>query len=291
MKFQMMSVVVGTSACVTVCPFCVSGEFLNKENRIEPKVNWRNFKIACKLADRSGVDTVMLTSRGEPTLFPNQITEYLEHLQEFGMPFKELQTNGIPMAKNMKKYRPLLEKWYELGLTHITISTVSNLEAINKEVYTPHAKQYIDLSKFISELHEIGLSVRLTCVCTKEWMSTSKQVKDYIEFAKSNKVEQVTLRPLNDEYRRETAQVWIDNHKMLDEDKENIRNYLNENGTVLMELNRIGTVYDVNGQNVMFSVPLTKYTNNSDSNEARNLIFFQDGHIRYEWEKEGGILL
>jgi hypothetical protein len=23
----------------------------------------------------------------------------------------------------------------------------------------------------------------------------------------------------------------------------------------------------------------------------RNLIFFQDGHIRYEWEMEGGILL
>lgn len=291
MKFQMMSVVVGTSACVTVCPFCVSGEFMNKENRIEPKVNWRNFKIACKLADRSGVDTVMLTSRGEPTLFPEQITQYLTELDNFGMPFKELQTNGIPMAKNMKKYRPYLEKWYELGLTHITISTVSNRPEINKEVYTPHAKEYISLPNLISDLHEIGFSVRLTCVCTKEWMSTPEQIDKYIKFAKDNKVEQVTLRPLNDEYRRETAQSWINQHKMSEEDKKDIGNHLDKTGIKLMDLNRIGSVYDVDGQNVMFSLPLTKYTKNSDAEEARNLIFFQNGSIRYEWEKDGAVLL
>lgn len=291
MKFKIMSVIVGTSACVTVCPFCVSGELMNKENRVEPIINWRNFRIACKLADRSGVDTVMLTSRGEPTLFPNQITKYLEELENYNMPFKELQTNGIPIYKNMKKYRPYLEDWYAKGLTHIAISTVSNRENINRGVYTPNAKEYIELDELIKILHEVGFSVRLTCVCTKEWMSTDEQIKEYIDYARDNKVEQVTLRPLNDEYRRETAQMWIDNHKMTEEDKRGIRDYLDCNGTVLMELNRIGTVYDVDGQNVMFSVPLTKYTNNSDSEEARNLIFFQDGSIRYEWEKEGGRLL
>ena len=29
----------------------------------------------------------MLTGRGEPTLFPDQITDYLEHLQPYGIPF------------------------------------------------------------------------------------------------------------------------------------------------------------------------------------------------------------
>ena len=52
-----------------------------------------------------------------------------------------------------------------------------------------------------------------------------------------------------------------------------------------------GTIYDVNGQNVCLSLPLNKNTRDANPENARNLIFFQDGHIRYEWEMEGGILL
>ena len=47
----------------------------------------------------------------------------------------------------------------------------------------------------------------------------------------------------------------------------------------------------VNGQNVCLSLPLNKNTRDTNPENARNLIFFQDGHIRYEWEMEGGILL
>ena len=59
----------------------------------------------------------------------------------------------------------------------------------------------------------------------------------------------------------------------------------------MLELERIGIIYDVNGQNVCISLPLNKNTRDTDPENGRNLIFFQDGHIRYEWEMEGGILL
>ena len=36
---------------------------------------------------------------------------------------------------------------------------------------------------------------------------------------------------------------------------------------------------------------MTKYSETSDEEEARNLIFFPDGHLRYRWEQEGAILL
>ena len=36
-------------------------------------------------------------------------------------------------------------------------------------------------------------------------MDNRDEVKEFIKFAKENKVEQVTLRPVNDEYRRESA--------------------------------------------------------------------------------------
>lgn len=291
MKFSVFSIVAGTSRCVTVCPFCVSGELATIQNREVPKINHRNLLKGCELAKTSGVQTVMLTSRGEPTLFPDQITEYLETLEPYKFPFIELQTNGIPMARKFEKYKPYLEKWYELGLSTILISTVSNRSEINGEVYTPRTKQYIDLPELISNLHEIGFSVRLTAICTKAWMSTPEQIDEYLKFALENKVAQVTLRPLNDEYRRETAQAWIDEHKMSEEDKVRIYDFLNTEGYKLMELPNIGNVFDYKGQNVMFSYALTKYNDHNDGENKRNLIFFPDGQLRYEWEWEGARLL
>lgn len=291
MEFEIFSVVTGTSMCTTICPFCVSGERPNKINKIAPKINQRNFRKACKLASNSRVNTVMLTSRGEPTLFPDQITEYLTILNEYEFPFIELQTNGCPLGRKFDKYKEYLEKWYNLGLTHILISTVSDDPEIQRSVYMPHNKEYIDLPKLIKYLHDIGFAVRLTCVATKAWMSTPKQLIKYLDFAKSNKVEQVTIRPLNDEFRRETAQMWIDEHKMSEEDKNVLKNFLEENSYRLQEIKHVGQIYDYNGQNVMLSVPLTKYTNHNEDEKKRNLIFFPSGEIRYEWEFEGGRLL
>lgn len=291
MRFKMFSVVVGSEACIAKCPFCVSCETPNKENLKKTEINWRNLKIAANLANRSNVDTVMLTSRGEPLLFPDEITEYLKHLKEFKFPFIELQTNGILLYKNKHKYDKYLKTWYKEGLTTITISVISHKSEMNKKNYMQNGADYIDLPKLIEYLHELKFCVRLTCVCCKNVMDNSKEVAEFIKFAKENKVEQVTLRPLNDEYRREDAHLWILENKLTDENKNEIRDYLDKNGTRLLELERIGTIYDVNGQNVLLSLPLTKYTRDTNPENLRNLIFFKDGHIRYEWEMEGGILL
>lgn len=302
MKFSMFSVVVGDSACMAKCPFCVSGETPCIQNtQLKPISDnaWRNFKTACLLADKSGVQTVMLTSRGETTLYKEDITKYLENIPKNTFPFIELQTNGIalynmlfnsknPQGKDADK--TILSYWRELGLNIITISVVSNRSEINKRVYTPNS-EYYDLPKLINKLHELGFTVRLTCVMCANWMDTSKLVQEFLQFAKENKVEQVTMRPVNDEYRRESAQKWIEENKLSDTAKKEIQTWLNENGTVLYEIPKVGTVYDVNGQNCMYSVPLTKYTTNTDSEHARNLIFFRNGRVKHEWEKEGAILL
>lgn len=291
MKFKMFSVVVGSAACIAKCPFCVSCETPNKDNLKEYDINWRNLDIAANLANRSNIDTVMLTSRGEPLLFPDQLTEYLKHLKKYKFPFIELQTNGILIQKEQEKYDEYLKQWYELGLTTITISVVSHREEINKKNYMQNKRDYIDLPKLIEYLHELKFCVRLTCVCCKDMMDNPKEIKEFIKFAKKNKVEQVTLRPVNDEYRRESAHLWILENKLTDNQKKAIKNYLEKNGTRLLELERIGTIYDVEGQNVLYSLPLTKYTRDTNPENLRNLIFFPDGHIRYEWEMEGGILL
>lgn len=291
MKFKMFSVIVGSEACIASCPFCVSGVKPDNENLKEVNINWRNLKIASNLANRSGIDTVMLTSRGEPTLFPEQISEYLKHLKEFNFPFIELQSNCIPIALNKEKYEKYLKEWYNNGLTTITISVVSNRSEINKQIYMPNSERYIDLEDLIKYLHSFGFSLRLTCVLCKDMTDTVEKIEEFIKFAKNNKVEQVTLRPVNDEFRRKSAQEWIKRNKLTDEQKIEIKEFLDKKGTKLLEIERIGTIYDFEGQNVCISLPLNKYTRDTNPENCRNLIFFQDGHIRYEWEMEGGILL
>lgn len=290
MKFKLFSVVVGREACVASCPFCVSGCTPTKENLISPKVNFRNFDIACRLAEKSGIDTVMLTGRGEPLLYPDQLTDYLKALSKFNFPFIELQTNCILASKQREKYDDYFKKWYELGLTTITISVVSHRKEVNQKIYQPNG-EYIDLPELIDYLHYIGFSLRLTCVMCKGMMDSEEEIMNFIKFAKENKVEQVTLRPVNDEFRRQTAHDWIEINKLTQSRKEEIKAYLDKVGTKLLTLERIGTVYDVMGQNVMFSLPLNKNTRDDDPENGRQLIFFPDGHLRYEWEMEGGILL
>lgn len=301
MKYSILSIVTGTSKCTVPfkptektkhipqgCQFCVSGQYARDDNRQAPKINTRNLKKAIQLAHNGETDTVVLTGRGEPTYFPEQITDYLKIIgKEF--PLIELQTNGVLLSGS--KNDEYLKEWYELGLTTILISVVSNDPEILRQNYMPLSKSYYDLPALIAKLRNIGFTVRLACVCTKAWMSTNEQISDFLNFAKENKVGQVTLRPLNEEYRRETARTWIEKHKMTPEDKESIRDYLNKVGHNLRELPNIGTLYDVDGVGVLFSLPLTKYVKHDTDDTARNLIFFPYGTVRTDWEWEGSVLL
>lgn len=300
MKSKMLSVVVGTEECIAKCPFCVSCEPV-RSKRCERELNLRNFNIALKYADKAGVDTMVFTSRGEPLLYPGEISQYLMAARNdnCNIPFIELQTNGILFneGKN-KELDEYLSLWYDLGLTHIALSTVSYSKLANAKNYFGNKDaKYPDLSNTISYLHKKGFSVRLVCIMCEEveeddwYVHSSSQMQSYIEFARISNVEQVTFRPVNEEFRRQDAHDWCEKHLLSVEKKDLLRNFLSEVGIVLQEIPRVGTVYDVDGQNVMFSVPLTKYTNNSDAESTRQLIYFPDGHLRYEWEKDGAILL
>ena len=110
MKIQTFSIVTGTAACNACCPYCIS-KMTPKQGIAfeEPKVNWRNFNIGAKLAKQSGVTTAMITGKGEPTIFPEQISRYMDELQKYDFPFIELQTNGISFHDKPQKYASFLK--------------------------------------------------------------------------------------------------------------------------------------------------------------------------------------
>lgn len=290
MKIQTFSIICGTSACDAKCPYCVSKMTPDcGVNAKSPEINWRNFRIACDLAQKAGVTTAMLTGKGEPTLWPELVESYLKELQG-RFPLIEVQTNGISISDGrVKEY--FLKSFYEKGLTTIAISIVHWEDDKNRRIYLPDKATYPSLSKLIEKLHNFGFSVRLNCTLLRDYVGRWADALDLINFAKKYGVEQLTLIPVNSPSNTTAAQAkWIAGNCARISELQSIRHELEDHGSVLMELAHGALVFDYEGQNVCLSNCLNneRYT---DKSVMRNLIFYPDGHLRYDWEHAGAILL
>lgn len=292
MKIQTYSILAGSEACNARCSFCISKMTPPQGVELkEPEVNWRNFRKGALLAKQGGVTTAMITGKGEPTLFPKQISKYLAALEEFQFPFIELQTNGIQIAENKERYNHFLEDWYNKGLTTVAVSIVHYDQEKNRQIYLPYKKSYIDLPDLIENFHDKGLSVRLTAIMLDGFIDNVNDLEKLIQFSLENKVEQLSVSPVNKtdkDDRNPEVYRWILKNYLKPEQEREIRNYLEEKGIHLMDLMHGTRIYDVNGQNVGFKKCLTIEPNSGD---IRQLIFFPDGHLRYDWQYEGAILI
>jgi hypothetical protein len=264
----------------------------NGVGAVEPPVNWRNFHKACRLAQLSDATTAMFTGKGEPTLFPDQITKYLQEIQPYRFPLLELQSNGIRAGKGDIDY--FLKQWYDLGLTTFAISVVHCKASLNQTVYTPKS-QYFDLPALIDKLHGVGLSVRLAAVLVKGYLDNPDSIGEMIEFARQHQVEQLTLRPVNrtEEPKNDNAKdrgihEWAAANQLSKDQVAAIAAFLNRNGTPLMNLVHRAVVYDVKNQNVCWANSLTRDPNKE---EQRQLIFFPSGQLFYDWQYAGARIL
>jgi len=303
MKIQTYSVLAGTKACNGHCAFCVAkmtpGFNIPQEktevqwtppNKFkEPGINWKNFEIGCKFAAKSGVSTVLITGKGEPTLYPHQIIDYLRHLKNYDFPFIELQTNGIALFQEYEAYASQLKQWRELGMTTVAISLVHYRRSKNKEIFQPNG-EYMNLRELISNLHSIGFSVRLSITMIKDYIDNVYEVKNLVSFAKSNGVEQLTIRPVEQPKKSENPAVydWVSKRKLSENQIYNIKSFLEKEAKELLRLVHNAAVYDLYGQNICFTNALTI---SASPEEVRQLIFFPDGHLRYDWQYPGAILL
>lgn len=304
MRIQTMSIVVGEKVCNAKCPFCISD--CTPEMGLVPSIdiNWRNFDIACQLAEISGVTTCLLTGKGEPTLYHNSITTYLEKLQKYKIPFKELQTNGIMIYKGLKTLKckqqndgkwittdvDALKYWYDLGLTTICLSMVSQDSDINKKIYQPNLNNgFMSVPFVVGEIKDRGLMVRLSCMLLNNYIDSPSKLENLIVFCKEMGVRQLTIRPITSPSNINNEKTkWIIEHTLSRNQIDNIQNYLKTNGTPILELAHGATVYDVGGQNVCWSTCLTT---NKNAEDIRQIIYFPDGTISHSWQYSGAIFL
>jgi len=289
MKIQTLSIVVGTTACNASCPFCVSR--MTPAAGVSSKkipVNWRNLDVACRLAKGNAVSTVLITGKGEPTLTPSLITDYLKALKKYEFPFIELQTNGIALAEG--KDNSLLKQWYKEGLTTVAISCVHHDSKANHSIYRPGKKPYYSLIELIDKIHQVGLSVRLTCMMMKGYIDSPANLHNMIMFAQESNVEQLTVRTISrpENCVDKDRQEFVDEFQLSPKDIEDLKGFLDGKGTRVLELTHGAIVYDYKGQNVCLSNCLTL---DSDEERIRQLIFFPDGRLRYDWQYTGATLL
>jgi MoaA/NifB/PqqE/SkfB family radical SAM enzyme len=300
MKIQTFSIVIGTKACNAKCPFCVSRMtgFDLVLGKPDP-INEINFEKACRMAEIGGTTTVLMTGKGEPTLYPREITQYLELLaqRQHRFPFIELQTNAIEIgriARGETSKIPgvvdwTMENWHELGLSTIAISNVGHEPAWNKRIY---GDDYGDLAPTVDYLHDRGFSVRMCTMLQKECVETPERLDTLIAYAHGLGVEQLTVRPI----RKPKATHDGDSTDFvtefgLDEAQEKaLHDHVASRGTLLATLMHGAAIYDVDGQNVCVSDCLTVNTA-QDHDDIRTLIFYNDGTLTYDWQYEGAKIL
>ena len=290
MKIQNFSVLIGSKACNARCPYCISKMTPSQGMKLKKdKVNWRNFHIASRIAEKAGVMTVMLTGKGEPTLFPEEISMALDKLQVYNFPIIEIQTNAIVFSTEKERYKKYLQEWYDKGLTTISISVVHYEDKKNIELLYPNIKS-VDLKKVIKMLRDIGYSIRLSIIMVKNYIDNIEDVDKFISFCKENNVTQLTMRPVTLSRSKDNPEVfeWTKKNKPNKKDVNKIYSYVRKKGNLLMNLMHGASIYDIKGISVCITTCLTLNPNMED---IRQLIFFPNGKIRYDWQYEGAILL
>lgn len=282
MKTHTFSIVVGTAACNAHCPYCVS-KMTDTKACCSASINERRFHTACRIVEqaRDGLVSVLLTGKGEPLLFPMGITQYLQWLQEYRFPLVDLQTNGILLkACAAQGY---LNKWAASGLTLVCLSIAHWNAEYSNNLMGIREKGY-DFYEEVKRVQNVGLAARLNCTMTRSGCGTTDAALRLIDMCRDAGVEQLTLREVempDNAARGSSVREFVEREKPHDL-AHTLRYHLETQGaTKLMELPHGAIIYDVDGQNVCISNCLTSTT---DPNDIRQIIYFPDGRIAYDWK-------
>jgi MoaA/NifB/PqqE/SkfB family radical SAM enzyme len=262
------------------------------------QVNQRNLLKAIQIAERCGITNVLITGKGEPTLVPGHIDDYMLALRN-KFPFIELQTNGGFLFRDTMPGRrqvdEMLCQWYDSGMTTIMISNVGHDPDLNQRIYWPdnHEKESpFDPTIAIKRAHDHGFVVRYTTIGVKGGVDSVAAFEQLVDFCLENGVEQLTWRPATATW-DETSQDlsvnrWIEHNGVPNSAAVDIKHHVQDNATQLYSLAHGAAVFDYRGQNVCLSNCLTI---DPETDVIRQLIFFPDGKLFTDWQFEGSRLL
>lgn len=276
------------AGCNAHCRYCVS-QMTGIDNCKTQDMDYRNFGKALRMAEIAQINTALFTGKGEPTLFPDKITRMLREMNN-QFPLVVLQTNGLTLCDQIgKNDLKLLYNWYNLGLTHISLSVVHYNSIRNEDVICKKGQEHYNIAGLACALQKIGFIVRLNVTMCKGYIDDLAKVLEVIQWAEDKNVE-LTFRPvaLSDNKKSETVYEWTKEHLIAPNEIENIKNYFDKNVRILYDFDFGARWYDFRGQNVVLSNCLTGY---EKGKPIRQLILFPDFSLRFDWQAESAILL
>ena len=269
MKFENLSIVVGTKACNANCRFCVSRMTQGGVEHVGG-YNLPRLDIAMKLA--RDCQEVIVTGVGEPTLDAINLRMVIDRLYKAGFPIITLQTNGIGLSDEY------ICRLMELGLSRIALSTCGLATAINYDIMQTEAPRPL---RFAARMKKLGLSTRLSVIVTNAAFPDDQDIFSMLCACKNDgSVDQLTFRELGGD------STWIkENYLGLRSFQES----LERSGAIeLLQIPHGCTVYDYHGQNVAVTNCLTESTN---PEEQRQLICYPSGRLAHSWQHKGAMIL
>lgn len=259
--------------CNKDCPYCISKMTFAPEKDIN--MFRRNISKAYNVAETSGVDTVLISSKGEP-LNAYELTRWVirESCNRFVV---ELQTNGAALVTSLDKLNHL----YNDGLNVLALS-------IDKP------NDFKKLKPLFIEAERIKMVVRITVVLTDRFDGYG--LGWFLDECVNNSIKQLTFRKVTAPEvviatgESHKVREWIKNNNqtrvgdfMMDNISKNI-----PKDKFVRKLPFGMSVYDLQGIGVTVINYCIQESSNGD--DLRSLIYHQDGHMYTSWDKPGSIL-
>jgi molybdenum cofactor biosynthesis enzyme MoaA len=272
---------VGTSACPNRCKICIS-ELTGKKDFDGKEVDWKAFKHCIDVAINYRCENVLLTGKGEPLLFPDLISKYLNTLNQYHDRFTrfELQTSGDGDLGH-------LGAWKEFGLDLVALSAYHYDDEVNDEMFCNITGARSRLADKVQAIKAAGLRVRLCFVMMRGCIDNTFKVERALDVAANLGVFQTTFRSVGmpGNPKDPVVEEFIEEHR-LDESQEGaIKQFFDTICNPCDTLPFGGTVYEIFGQNACLTTCLDQC---ASRDELRNLIYFPPGTLATSWEYPKG---
>jgi pyruvate-formate lyase-activating enzyme len=272
--------------CDARCPFCIASTTwktgIKNNRRLEmalPK--------ALDYARYHGVDTVLVTGSGEPTLHRDLVLRVARKARELGIPAVELQTNGATLATSPS----FVGELFGHGVTTIALS-VASVDPSTSAATMGIEHDYLELA---AELDRLGFLCRISLNLVKDdRQALLERLPDYARTLTRHGVRQLTLRQLGVPDRPESSPealekiAWVGANALGPDDVATVEREVTTHGQRLRSLSYGADVYDYHELSVVVT---TCASDRTAEDEIRSFILQPDGHVYHSWNYRGSVLL
>lgn len=287
MNIQSLSIVVPTGKCWNHCAFCVShmhhedyGTCILHNNQPTP----RSYLNRIEFVRDEGCNSMIFTGTAEPQQNLEFIFKLLDCNKTLRKPFYNITIQTTGSNLHYEDIKNLANE----GVTTLALSISSVIDARNWDIiHTPEKARMMTLTKLIETAKEFNMNVRACFNLTDEFALANP--KDYFNWCKSKRVDQVTFRKIYADGNGPEAE-WVRSHEFPQEKFDAIKDYITENGTPIARLPYGFIQYSVHGISTVIDSNCMDVKTEDNLEEMKYAILRPNGHLYSAWNTKGSLI-